>query len=91
MNGWQGVPCPQLTLCFPTGHGYGHDDGVLPLHLYHSGNVPPGPVRKGGASVGEGYLRWAWASLLGSARAGADPSRLKVVAVAPGEMTMISL
>ena len=38
-----------------TGHGYGHDDRVLPLHLHHTGNVPSGPgMGQGGAPSEQG-------------------------------------
>lgn len=50
-------------LCSPTGYGYGHDDRVLPLHLHHSGKVPPGP-----AQVGVG-LPWDKVSLVGTGAA----------------------
>lgn len=41
-RGFPGTPCTPLTFCSPAGHGHGHDDRVLPLHLHHSGNVPLG-------------------------------------------------
>lgn len=78
----QGVPCCQLTLCFSTGHGHGHDDGILPLHLHHSGNVPPGPTRKGRTSLNEGHLTGAWTSLPGiGAIVGRVPNLLKALGV----------
>ena len=53
-----GVPCRALTLCSPTGHGHGHDDRVLPLHLHHTGNVPSGPgMGQGGAPSEQGQPR----------------------------------
>lgn len=78
--GWGGVEVllgcslQVLTLCFPAGHGHGHDDRVLPLHIHHSGNVPPGPgVGRGGAPGGPG-----WSCLA------------RAVGVAPREGTKVS-
>lgn len=76
MEGCQSFLCPWLTLCFPAGHGHGHDDRVLPLHLHHTGNVPSGPVRRGGTSLGQ--------PAGDSAIAGAGPSLRKAVDGAPG-------
>lgn len=91
MEGSQVVPCCRLTLCFSTGHGHGHDDGILPLHLHHSGNVPPGPARKGGTSLDKGYLTGAWASLLGTGAIDGSEPNLKALGVTPGEATRKSL
>lgn len=42
-----------LMLCSLVGHGHGHDDRVLPLHIHHSGNVPPRPGGAGGGAPSE--------------------------------------